>query len=85
MTDKIVAHFKGYISSKRSAIGVDGMDGGSVTLEFSNSDIAEALKLVAMRGKVLQITIEEIEERKPKVVHKKVKSKSTKEKTSIVD
>lgn len=78
------ASFQAYISSKRSAIGIDGIGGGSVTLEFSDSHVAEALKLVAMRNCIVKVDIEvisHVDRQQSKV--KKVKPK--KDKTTIVD
>lgn len=81
MTTKLKASFKAYISNKRNAIGIDGLGGGSITLEFSDSDVAEALKLVAMRNCIVKVDIE-VMKAKDKLVSPK---RSKKEKTAIIE
>lgn len=75
------ASFSAYISNKRNAIGIDGLGGGSITLEFSDSDVAEALKLVAMRNCIVKVEIEVVERKDNPVKAKQ--SKPKKEKTEI--
>lgn len=76
MTEKLTASFTGYVPDKSNAISIHGSGGGQLTLEFSDSDIAEALKLVAMRGKLIKVTIEELETpKKPLRTPKRGKTK----------
>ena len=75
-TKKLIANFTGYVPDKSNAISIHGSGGGQLTLEFSDSDIAEALKLVAMRGKLIKVTIEQLETPK-KAVKTAKKSKGS--------
>jgi hypothetical protein len=51
------AQFKAFIPPLQSAIRTGG-DGGRVTLEVPETDMAEFAKLIAMRGEQLQVTVE---------------------------
>ena len=50
--------FRAYLPPIQSAIKIHGTDGLRIILEVSDSDVAEALKLVMWRERVLRVTIE---------------------------
>ena len=59
--DKI--SFLAIISPSVSALKVDGTDtGGKLQLSFDDSQLADVLKVVMMREKLLKITVEVMEE-----------------------
>lgn len=57
MTDLDTAVMCAFIPPLQSAIRTGG-DGMRVTLEIPETDIGEAAKLIAMRGKRLRVTVE---------------------------
>ena len=56
------ATFYATIPNIASAIRVHGESGGRIQLDISDSELAEALRLVAWREKLLKITIEVTED-----------------------
>lgn len=60
MSDTITAKFRASIPPIMSGIKTGG-DGMRVQFDIPESDMGEAVKLLAMREKILQITVEIIE------------------------
>lgn len=52
-----VIEFEATIPPIKSAILVDGQGGGQVKLEVPESDMPELVKLMALRGMVLRVTV----------------------------
>jgi len=54
--------FEATLPTIKSAILFDGQEGAQAKLEIPELYIEQAIELVRMKGKVLRVTIEEIEE-----------------------
>ncbi len=54
-----VVRFRATIPIKAAAIDIHGETGARLTLEIADSDLADFLPIVLLRGKRLRVTVEE--------------------------